>query len=91
MFSTLFIVLVVFAIAESATTAYGLLSGKAMEINPFLKWLVKKFGTYVMLEIKLVGTIIIFICIWLSESVLVVGIIGVPIMIVSILNLRTLL
>ena len=91
MFSTLFIVLVVLVLIESATTAYGLLSGKAREINPFLKWLVKKFGTYVMLEIKLVGTIIIFIGIWLSGSVLVVGVIGIPLLIVSIFNVRTLL
>ena len=91
MFSTLFIVLVVLVLIESATTAYGLLSKKANEINPFLKWVIKKLGTRIMLGIKLFGTILIFIGIWIGGSVVVVMVLGGLLLIVSIWNIRTLL
>lgn len=90
MFNILFILFIVLVVVESITTAYGLLCGKAKEVNPFLRWMVKKFGTHTMLEIKLVGTFILLIGIWLSKSILVVSMTGIPILIICIWNVREL-
>lgn len=90
MFNILFILLLVLAVVESITTAYGLLSGKASEVNPFLRWMVRKMGTHTMLEGKLVGTFILFVGIWLSRSILVVSMTGIPILIICIWNMREL-
>ena len=91
MFKALFILLIVVAVAEFITTAYGLLSGKATEVNPFLRWLVKKLGINKMLIIKLVGTALIFLGVWLSQSVFVAIILVIPIAIACGWNVRALL
>ena len=91
MFKTLFIILIILAVLEYLTTAYGLLSKKAQEVNPLFKWVKEEFGIFWMLISKLFGTIAVFLGVWMSQSFVVVYVLGTALLLVCAWNIRTII
>ena len=88
MFDILYLALIGLAVVEYITTAYGLLSSNMREVNPLLRWMKEEFGTWLMLSTKLFGTAVVFIGIWISQSYVVVCVLGVLLLIVCTWNIR---
>ena len=91
MFKTLYAILIALAVVEYLTTTYGLLSKKAKEVNPVLRWIKEECGTWGMLTLKLFGTIAIFLGVWMSQSFVVVYVLGTALLLVCAWNIRTII
>lgn len=99
MFICLFLILVLAIIVEYLTTFTALKSNKAKEVNPIFRWILETLslhldyplGFYVAMTLKFILTILILCAIWLSQSIVLVVIIELPLIYICYNNIKTLI
>jgi len=78
-------------VVEFATTVYGILSGKAKELNPLLNAIAKKYGLPVMFFVKLTTLLLAIACACYLNAWWFYVLYGVPMVVIDVVNIRTLL
>ena len=77
-------------VVEFATTVYGILSGKAKELNPLLNAITKKYGLPVMFYVKLTVLLLAISCAYSLNAWWFYVVYGVPMFVIDVVNIRTL-
>lgn len=91
MFICLFLILFLAVIVEYFTTYTALKSKKAKEVNPIFRWILERLGFDKAMLFKFILTILILIAIWLSQSIVLVVIIELPLIYICYNNIKTLI
>ena len=78
-------------VVEFATTVYGILSGKAKELNPILNSVAKKYGLPVMFFVKFAVLLLAIACAYSLNDWWFYVLYGVPMVVIDVVNIRTLL
>ena len=87
----MFVLFSVILVIEYATTVYGILSGKAKELNPILNAITKKLGLPVMFFVKLTTLLLAILCAVYLDAWWFYILYGIPYVVIDVVNIRTLL